>query len=158
MTTVTVFHYPSLDVQHTVEDGHKHAGLVIAVQFVVEFGQDGLRTTHSGGNHSEESFSHRHEQRGWHALARHIADSEAEMIVLGKEKIVEVSTYFPGGFNHGIEVKLRALGKGRKDLGQNAHLDFMREFERFFHPLFLDIGFGQPGPFQRHHGVRCQCL
>src|SRR6266849_194909 len=112
MTAVAVFHRPGTDVQHTVEDGDKHAGLVVAIEFVVEFGQDGLRTARSGGDHSKESLGHRHEQRGRHALARDVADGETELVIIGEEKIVEVSAYLPGGLDHGIEVKLAALRKG----------------------------------------------
>ena len=33
----------------------------------------------------------------------------------------------------------------------------MGELERFFHPLLLDVGFGELGPFQRHGRVGSQC-
>src|SRR5262245_46200206 len=63
------------------------------------------------------------------------------MVVIDKEKIVEVSSYFLRRRQGGENIKFVPVGKRRKELRHHAHLNFMGDLQLAFDPFLCRRGF-----------------
>ena len=63
------------------------------------------------------------------------------MIVIDKEKIVEVSSYFLRRRQGGENIKFAPVRKRRKDLRHHAHLNFVGDLKLAFDPFLRRGGF-----------------
>ncbi len=57
------------------------------------------------------------------------------MIVIQEKKVIKISADFARGFDCGINVELRSIGKSGKEFRQNAHLDVTGNGQFAFNPL-----------------------
>src|SRR5215204_6718967 len=115
MPPVTILYVAGAEMQDTIEDGDKHAGLIVATEFVVQHGQNQVGLRLLSDRHSPEGFGNRHKERGWDAFAGDVANRETEMIVIDKKEIIKVATNFTGRLDSGMQFEFRALRKRGKD-------------------------------------------
>src|SRR5215510_16268672 len=160
MTAVTIFQFPCGQMQDPVKDRDKHAGVVVAAEFVVQVCQDSVRTVIFVCGDSPERLGDSHEQRRRHSFARYVADSETQPVIINEEKIVEITSYLSGRLNSCVQIKFRVLGERREDPGQDTHLDVTGDLEFTLYAFLgcrggLQIFYGMlQGAFHREKGCR----
>src|SRR5690348_14901230 len=96
VAAVTEIDLAGANVQYGAKKSHEHAGLIITADLCIEPGEDFARSDAGGGGGSEQSLGHGHEERSGNSLAGNIADGEAQVIVVEKEKIVKIAADFLG--------------------------------------------------------------
>ena len=109
-----------LEVDKSEEHGDEHARLVVlAREGLVDLRTNIGRHELLGGKRAEQAGGLGHEQGGGHTLARDIAKTEVELIVL-KDIAVEVAADLLGGSHRGENIKVGAV---REVARHHAHLD-----------------------------------
>src|SRR5215213_370585 len=86
------------------------------------------------GGGAQHGAGRRHNQRGGHALVRHVPHDDPEMAVLEFEKVVEVSSYLA---RWAVEVRYIPAGYLGHTLGQEGLLDQARDPELLLDALAL---------------------
>ena len=106
-------------MQHADEHRDEHPLFIVLSQLVVHAHGDVDRRHALGGQRTEQTGTLRHKQRGGHTLARHVADTEMEPVVL-QHVTVEVAAHLPGRGHLGIHIESLVLGEMT---GHHRHLD-----------------------------------
>ena len=96
-------------IEDAVEDGDEQVGARrVDERFVHHFQTLAGAVLDVAGGGADHGAGHRHEQRGGYALARHVADDDADAVVVEGEEVVEVAPHLLGRV-HG-RVNVRAAG------------------------------------------------
>ena len=103
------------DVHDADEQGHEHAVLVVDAELVVEVRDDAGGRTIVGRARFDQRLRHRHEQGRRHALARYVADAEADAVLVDEVEVVEITRHLAGRLQHRENGELVVIGEGRKD-------------------------------------------
>ena len=121
VTCITVVQTACRKVEHAHEESHKHVGLVHVGNGLVHRCHDavghGLVSRHGAEGRTGDS----HEERSWHTLTRHVANTEEELLIAEIE-VEEVATHLLGRRQRGIEHHVVAVVLGGEFLREHAHL------------------------------------
>src|SRR5215207_4967981 len=96
MTGVGIHKMATLGLEDAIETGDEHVGWDVADQRVVDPSQHVPRSVGGWGYCPEHATSAGHHERCRHALARGGPHYQPQPTVFELEKVVEVSSHFPG--------------------------------------------------------------
>ena len=116
MSSITIVHVPRPKVEAGNKQGHEHTRFVGCTKLIVDTAQGLIQRQPHAHHEAKHHPCDGHHQRGSDALARHITDSEIELVAL-QSKVVQVSTHNSCRVKHCIH-------KRRKLLDQHSFLDF----------------------------------
>ena len=125
VASVAVVQATSGQVEHTDEEGDKHARLIALAHRMVNHLHDAGGITLAGTNGTEQRVSHRHHQRRGHALAAGIANAEEELVV-AQEEVVDVASHLAGGNQSAGNVD---IAMAQVLVGQHVALDALGHLE-----------------------------
>ena len=96
-------------VENPVENGYEDILAGSVGERVVDPFQALARSVlHKARGGADHGARDRHEQRCGHPLADHVADDDADAMLVERKEVVEIAAHFPGGKHGGMNV--RALG------------------------------------------------
>ncbi len=136
VASVAIAQAPRLEVEHSDEQGDKHAGVVVFDKSIVNGTNDGIGLRDVSRNVAEERSGDSHDQRGRYALARYVANAEEELIV-ANEEVEEVASDGLCRCQHAIDIYIGTLRKG---LRQHGHLYVVGNIQLAFDGGFLGCG------------------
>ena len=150
--------HAGLQIEHAQPHCDEHLLAVVAADLGVDRLEDLVRAAAGHGAGLQQDLRGHHEQRRGDALAGYVGHDKAEMILVDQEKVVKVAADLLGRIHAGVDVQLRPLGEGRKDVRQHVGLDAVGERQLDVHALLFgrDGGkvlfvFGQIPLHIRHH-------
>ena len=120
---------PAAKVQHPQQYRDKHAGVITLRLFVVDLVKNSGRGQLRGRVGLDQCLGNCHEQGRGHPLAGHIADTEAQVILIDQEHVVEVAAHLLRRMQCGMYLEAMFIGKYGKRQGQHAHLYFPTNIE-----------------------------
>ena len=135
VAAVGVGQRPGPYVNARAEHGDEQRRGVVDAEVAVELGQQRARRHPATHRRPEQRQRDRHEQRCRHTLARHVADDDIQLLIVEEHEVVEVAADLLGRHDHRVQIELRPVRERRKDLGQDAHLDVVRDPQLAFNPL-----------------------
>ena len=87
----------------------------------------------------EQHFRHRHKQGGRHALARHIADAEEQMLIADME-VEQITAHRLRGCHMTVDVDIMTLREGRVLTGDHRHLNVVGNLQLIINGRLLGSG------------------
>jgi hypothetical protein len=85
------------NLEKPAEDGHEHAGVVAVAELVVDAFEEKIRPVGAHRDHAHEADGARHEERGRHAMTRHVAHAHEQARLVHEEGVEEIAPYAGGG-------------------------------------------------------------
>ena len=128
-----------LQVEHTDEKRHKHIGMVVLAHRIVHLTHDLRRTVNLHGDGMEQHFRHRHKQGSRHALARHIADAEEQMLIA--DMVVEqIAAHRLRGCHMTVNIDIMTFREWRVLTGNHRHLNVVGNLQLIINGRLLGSG------------------
>ena len=119
MAGIAEDHRSRRQVETPDEHGHEHTLLVVLRQFIIDARRNGARRMMLLGDGAEEADGLCHEERCRHALARHVAQAEIELVV-HQQIAIQVATHATCRRDVGMDVQSLPVGE---DIGHHRHLN-----------------------------------
>ena len=136
VTGITVVQATCWQVEDSDKEGDEHVSFVHVGYRLVHRSHDAVGHRLVGRHGTEGRACYRHEERGRHTLARHVADAEEELLVAEVE-VEEVAAHLLGRSQRGKELHVVAVLPGGELLGQHTHLYLAGDAQVTLYRCFL---------------------
>ena len=125
MGRIAVCQVVSTEVEHPDKDGHEHHRVIGRGDGMIHLPHDVGRTLIVTRQIPEQRPGDGHIERRRHALSRHVADDEEQLVTLDDE-IIEITAHLLGGRHCGKKVQVVTL---REDGGDHPHLNVVGDHQ-----------------------------
>ena len=111
------------DLQDAEPDGHEHLLAVVGADGGVDVRQDLGGGLAGQGVVRQKDLGGHHEERCGDAFAGYVGHDQAQMVVIHKEEVVEITADSPGRVHAGVDLKFGPVRKCRESIRKHVRLD-----------------------------------